>query len=180
MLTRLIIEFFDCGFFEGAVHALDLAIGPGMIGFGQPMYNGMFIADPCKDVFEGILIPFPVHELDNVIGEHGVDVVGHGSDEVAQELRRGGLDGLRVQLGIGKLAGAVDSDKHVELAFFGTYFGNIDVEVSDWIGLELFLLRLVAFHIRQAADAMPLKATVQCRSCQVRQRGLQGIQTVIQ
>jgi hypothetical protein len=71
-------------------------------------------------------------------------------------------------------------DKHVELAFFGTYFGNIDVEVASRIGLELVLLSLVAFPIRQAADAIPLKATVRRRSGQVRQCGLQGIRAVIE
>jgi hypothetical protein len=77
---RLIIEFSDRGFFEGAVHALDLAIGPGVIGFGQAMGDGVFIADPCKDVFEGMLIPFPVRELDAVIGQHDMDFIGHDSD----------------------------------------------------------------------------------------------------
>jgi hypothetical protein len=95
-------------------------------------------------------------------------------------LRRDGLDGLWVSLGIGKLAGAVDGDKHVELAFFCPYCGNINVEVAERRGLERLLLRLVTCRIWQAADAMPLKATVQRRSCQVRLRGLQGIQAVIE
>ena len=180
VLMRLVIEFFDGGFFAGGVHALDLAIGPGLRGGGQPVCHGMFIADPCKDVCEGLCIPFPVREWDAVIGEPGVDVVGHGSDEVAQELGRHRLDGFGVQLSIRELQRAVDGDTHRELGFCGTYCGNIEVEVVERLGLARFLLRLVAFRVRQAADAMPLKAMVQRRSCQVRPRGLQGRQAAIQ
>ena len=56
---RLIIELFDCGFFEGAGHTLDLAIGPGMIGLGRPIGHGVFITDQCKNMCEGILIKPP-------------------------------------------------------------------------------------------------------------------------
>ena len=73
--------------------------------------------------------------------------------------RRGPSRGMECR-SVGKLAGAVDGDKRLELAFFGMYFGNINVEGADRIGLELFLLRLVTFHSRQAADTVPLKATV--------------------
>jgi len=55
--------------------------------------------------------------------------------------------------------------KQGEFDVFGKYFGDIDVEVADRIGLKLFLLRLVAYHVRQAADAMPLKAPMQGQSC---------------
>jgi hypothetical protein len=61
-----------------------------------------------------IVDPFPVRELDAVIGEHGVDSAGHRRDKLAQELRRDGLEGLRMQLGISELAGAVDGDKQGE------------------------------------------------------------------
>jgi hypothetical protein len=34
------------GFFDGAVHALDLAIGPGMVGLGEPMVDAVQPAGP--------------------------------------------------------------------------------------------------------------------------------------
>jgi hypothetical protein len=52
----LVIVCFDRGFLEGSIHALHLAIGPGMMGCGQPLSDGVFLIDPCKDVFEGIFI----------------------------------------------------------------------------------------------------------------------------
>jgi hypothetical protein len=180
VLMGLIVIFFDGGFFEGAVHALDSAVGPGMIGFGEAVRDAVRLTHTRKDMLEGIVIPLAVGELNAVIRQDRVDFIGHGVDEVAQELRRDGLDGLRVQLGIGKLAGAVDGDEQLEFAFFGPHFGDLDGEGADRIGLKLFPLRLIAFQIRQAAEAMALKAPMQGRSCQVRQRGLQGLQAVIQ
>jgi hypothetical protein len=85
-----------------------------------------------------------------------------------------------VQLGIRKLRGAVDGDIQVELAVFGTHFGTIDVEIADWIGLERLLLGLVTLNGWRAADAVPLQTTVECRSRQVGNGRLQGVQALIQ
>jgi hypothetical protein len=98
---------------------------------------------------------------------------------MAQALRRDGLEGLRVELGIGTLAGAVHGDAQGEPAFCGPSFGPSAVEVPEWRGLARFLRRLVAGHIRQAADAVPRKATVSRRAGQVRPRGVPGRPTVI-
>jgi hypothetical protein len=135
---RLVRGFFDGGLFAGAVHALDLAIRPGMIGFGAAVLDGVLLTHTRKDMLEGILIPPAIGELHAVVRQDRVDLLGYGVDEVTPELRRDGLDGLRVQLGIGTLARAVNGDEQVEPAFFGTYFGHIEVEVSDRIGLEFF------------------------------------------
>ena len=69
-------------------------------------------------------------ELDAVVGEHGVDLVGDGRDQAQQELSRDGGGGLLVQLDEGELGGAVDGDEQVELALFGPHLGDVDVEVS--------------------------------------------------
>jgi hypothetical protein len=42
----------------------------------------------------------------------------------------------------GELAGAIDCDEEVELAFGGVHFGDVDVEVTDGIGLERLLAGL--------------------------------------
>ena len=44
-----------------------------------------------------------------------------------------------MQLGIGKLTGAVNGDKQAKLAFCRADFSDIDVEVTDRIAFELFL-----------------------------------------
>jgi hypothetical protein len=38
------------GYQKSVEMLFQVLIGPGMIGFGQPVCNGVFIADPCKMV----------------------------------------------------------------------------------------------------------------------------------
>ena len=89
--------------------AFDLAIGPGaarqaiarnrregVSDLGEPMFDLMLAADPVKDVLEGMNMPVVIGELDTIIrcpatvclqtvrgGEHDVEPVGHGGDQVA-------------------------------------------------------------------------------------------------
>ena len=56
-----------------------------------------------------------------------MDLVRHGSDQMAQEVARDAPDGLLVQLGEGELCGLVDGDKEVEFALFGA-----DLAISIW------------------------------------------------
>jgi hypothetical protein len=60
-----------------------------------------------------------------------------------------------------ELAGSIDGDIEVELAFSGLELSDVDVEIADRISLELFLRRLAAFGLRQSADAVTLKAAMQ-------------------
>ena len=70
-------------------------------------------------------------EVDTVIGENRIDLVGHGRDEVAKE-PGGNLGGrFRMQLGKGEFRRSVDGDEEIELAFFGSHFGNVDMEEAD-------------------------------------------------
>jgi hypothetical protein len=70
-------------------------------------------------------------------------------------------DSLVDQLGDGELAGAVDADEQVELAFGSLNLGDIDVEEVDRVALEALSLRLVALNVRQTGYVMPLQAAVQ-------------------
>src|SRR5271155_3565806 len=45
-----VVEDFDRGVFDGSVHSLCLAVGPGVIGLGQPVLDPMFDADAIEDV----------------------------------------------------------------------------------------------------------------------------------
>jgi len=56
----------------------------------------------------------------------------------------------------------------------------VDVEETDGIAFELLPLWLVTLDIWQARDAMPLKAPMQCRPRQVRDRWLKSIEAIIQ
>ena len=84
----LVVEAADGGFLDGAVHAFDLAVRPGMLGLGEAMIN----AFKCAGVFEcmrpKMLFPLDhladlggapgvalgVREVDAVVGEHRVDL----------------------------------------------------------------------------------------------------------
>ena len=41
-----------------------------------------------------------------------------------------------MELGKGKLADAVDGHEHVELAFFGAHFCDVNVEIANCVGLK--------------------------------------------
>ena len=66
-----------------------------------------------------------------------------------------------MQLSEGELAGAVDGDEEVELAFGGLHFGDVDMEEADGIGFESLLDRLVSLDLGESTDAMALKTAMQ-------------------
>ena len=115
-----------------------------------------------------------------VVGKHGMDGVGHGFDEGAQEVSGDPACGFFMQLNEGELGHSIDGDQQIEPALGGLDFSDVDVEVAERVGLELALARSSALELGQTGDAMPLKAAVQGRPCQVRDGGLKGIQAVIQ
>ena len=115
VVVGLIVVLFHGGLFERAVHPFDLAIGPRMVGLGQPMVNTMLVTNPIKDMLKGVKIAFAIRELDAVIGQHRVDLVGYHSHQVPQELSRDQFVGFGMQLGIGKPTGAVNRDKQESL-----------------------------------------------------------------
>jgi hypothetical protein len=90
-----------------------------------------------------------------------MDDLGDGRDQLVQE--RGGRHSghFICQPDKRALRRAVDRDIQVELAFGGSNFCNVDVEVADRVGLELSLWFLVVGHLRQTADIVPLQAAMQ-------------------
>ncbi len=161
VLMGLVIELLDGGFFQGAVHAFDLAVGPGMVDPGEAVLDAVGHADAVEDVLEGVAVPLVVAELDAVVGEDGMDLVRHSCNQVAQELSGLHLASRRMQLGVDELRGAVDGHEQPQLALFSADFGDVHMKVPDRIGLELLLLRgIVAFDLRQAADAVPLQTAM--------------------
>ena len=69
----------------------------------------------------------PSGELDGIIGQHRVEIVGAGGDLRLKEGAGGRAVGLGLQLGEDEPARAVDVDEEVQLAFFGT-----DLGMSRW------------------------------------------------
>ncbi len=173
----LIMEAPDGGVFDGAVHALDLAVRPRMLWLGQSVIDvlegaGIFegvgaeeflACDHFADLGGAPGFALGVGEVGAVIGEHGMDLVGHSLDQGAQEVGCGARCCLGVQFGEGELAGAVDGDEEVEFAFSGLNFCDVDMEEADGIGFEFLLRRLLALRIRKPGDAVPLQAAVRGR-----------------
>lgn len=133
VLVGFVVEALDGCFLDGSVHAFDLAVGPGMfrlgqavveVGLGAGELEGMgaeelsaFLCEPdlrgCGTAIAGR------GEMHSVVGEQGVDFVGHGLDQRVQEVGRNPLGGLLMDLDEGELRGPVDGDQAVKLALLG-------------------------------------------------------------
>ncbi|MDA9421108.1 hypothetical protein XH97_03070 [Bradyrhizobium sp. CCBAU 53380] len=70
------------------------------------------------------------------------------------------LVGFLVQLCVGELRGAIDGDEEIEPALGGADFSYVDVEVADWVALELAFDAFAIFHFRQPRNAVALKTSM--------------------
>lgn len=155
------MEGFDGRLFDRPDHSLGLAVGPRMIGFGEAMLDAVALAGAAKDVADpGLRDPLiSINELDAVVGQDGMDPVGHGLD---QHLEEGGSSQLgypAVDAGKDELRGAIHCNEQEAFPAFVAQFGNVDVEIADLVILEL--LRLLPVGFGQAADPVALQAAVQ-------------------
>ena len=114
-----VAEATDGGFLDGAVHTFDLTICPGMLGPGEAMIDAfqcagvfecvraemLFSLDHLTDLGRAPGVAFGVCEVNTVVGEHSVDLVRLGFDQVAQEVGRRAGGGFCVELGEGELGG---------------------------------------------------------------------------
>ena len=194
VLVSLVVEALDGGFFESSVHAFDLAVGPGVFGLGQPVVDIGLGAGELEGMSTEEFSAFESEldlggsrtavagrgEVDSVVGEHGMDLVGYGGDERVQEVGRNPLRGLLMRLDEDELRSAVDGHEEIELALFGAYLRDIDVEVADRVELELLAPGRVAVHVWQPGDIVPLQTAVQRRPGELRDGGLQGIEAVVE
>ena len=195
LVVVLVVEALDGRVLDRAVHALDLAVGPRVVRLGQPVLDPVCLADHVeahRPGVDGVPVAGLLGELDaprhclsdrwrsnGSIGQDRVDLVGHGFEHVLEELACSLSVIFFNELSNGELGRPVDADEQIELPFAGLHLCDIDVKEADRVALELLPLGLVTLDIRQPRDAMALKAAVQCRACQVRNRRLQGIEAVI-
>lgn len=92
LIASIVIVALDDRFLDRAVHALDLAIGPGMLDLGQPMFDAISLVSrvehmrhvSCRRTVD---IAWREGELDPIVGEHRVDLVGDGRDQSFEEGR---------------------------------------------------------------------------------------------
>ena len=89
-----------------------------------------------------------------------MDAIRNCLDESLEEHSSGPRVG---ELDYSELRSPIDGHEQVELALGGPDLGQVDVEESDRIGVKLLSRGLVAFAIRQPADAMALQTATQAR-----------------
>ena len=164
MAMAVVMEPFHRCLLDGAVHPLDLAVRPRVVGFGQAMLDPVGLADHVDAHWpgvDGVPVAGLLCELNPVIRQNRVDLVGHSLEHVLQKLL-GRLSVSRCnELSDSEPGCPVDADKQMELPFAGLHFSNVDVEEADGIPLELLALGLVAFDIRSAREAMTLQTPMQ-------------------
>ncbi len=161
LVVAVVVVAFEGSFFERAVHAFDLAVGPGMVGLSEAVLNVVLGADFIEDVLGGTSGGAPVGKLGAIVGEHGVQFVGDCGDQFAQELSGGAAVGLGLRASEGELRGSVNGHKQIELAFSSTQWGDIDVEVAEGVAFEALAGGPVGSRLGQPADAVALQAAVQ-------------------
>ncbi len=116
LIMAIVMVTLDGGLFDRAVHPFDLAVGPWVVGFRQPMLDPIGVADHVEAHWSGIgSVPVPglLGELDAVVRQDGVDLVRHGFEHVLEELPSRAPVGLFSELGHSELVGAVDSDEQI-------------------------------------------------------------------
>ena len=68
--------------------------------------------------------------MDAVVGQHRVDLVGHGLCQSTEEVTGDARDGLLVQLDEGELGSSFDGDDEIEPSLLGADLGDVDMEVA--------------------------------------------------
>ena len=86
----VVMEAFDGGVLDGAVHPLHLAVGPRVLHLGEAMLDPVLPAPHVEHVrhvpsCRTIGVARGKGELDAIDGKHGVDLVGHGVDQGREE-----------------------------------------------------------------------------------------------
>lgn len=194
LLMAAVVEAMDGGFLDGPTHALDLAVGPRMLGLGQTVIDvvlgagilegvspeALAIGHCLLDLRDGVAASARRREVDAIVGENGMDLVRHRLNEMQKEVGRGSGCRLLMRLDEGELRRSIDGDEEMQLALFGAHFGNVDVEVADRVGLELAFGALAILDVRQPCNAMPLQAAMQGRAGQMRDCRLKGIQAIVE
>ena len=115
LTMAIVVIALDGGFLDRSVHAFDLAIRPRMLDLGQPMLNAILMAAHVKHVRYvlgrwTICVARRKRELNAVVSEYDVNLVGNGFDESHQESRGRRSACLLHKLHKGKLARPINRD----------------------------------------------------------------------
>ena len=140
-----------------------------MVRLGEAMLDAVRLADHVEAHLArpgGVPVARLLGELNAIVGQDRVYPVRHGLQQVFEELPCCAPIGLVDQLGDCELAGAVNADEQVELAFGSLHLSDIDMEETDRVSLEALSLRLIpsTFGRRE----MPCRCRQRCSADRVR------------
>jgi hypothetical protein len=170
MIVRFKVEQFHCRVFDRSVHPLDLAVSPWVVGLGQSVLYAVGFTNHVearRSRMDGVEVPGLLGEMNAIVGQDCMDVIGRGFEHVLQELPGSHSVSLCNELSDGELGRSVNSYKEIEPALSSLHLGNIDVEEADGVVLDLLMNRFVVLNIRQARDAVPLNTAMQRGTCRV-------------
>jgi len=91
LFMAVVVETLYGSVLEGAVHVLDLPIGPWMIDLREAVLDSIFTASHVEHMGRvlggwSVGVSRRISKLDVVVGEHRVDFVGHNPDHSATDL----------------------------------------------------------------------------------------------
>jgi hypothetical protein len=175
------VEALDGCVLDRAVHLLDQAIRPRMVRLGQLVLDPVGFADHVEAHWprvDGVQVARLLGELDVIVGQDGVDLIGHSFEHELQELPVF-LSAVAAELSDDELGCPVDANEQEELPFSGPNFRDVDMKEPDGIALELLALGLVAFDIWQARDAIRLQKPMKRRPRMMRDRRRKCIEAVV-
>jgi hypothetical protein len=89
VIAAVLVKALHGYFLDSAVHSLGLAICPRLVGLGEPMLDPVRFADQGEAHWpgiDGVPVSGLLCEFNTVIGENGMDLIGHGLEQVLQEL----------------------------------------------------------------------------------------------
>ena len=107
-MRGLVMVALEGGFFEGAVHALVLAIGPWGYRSGQSALPAVFPTDTVKTVPARQELVRLGRELYPIVGQYGQQFIGRLVEHTSQKISRHYPFGAWIQFGKSCFAGAVD------------------------------------------------------------------------
>ncbi len=129
----LVVVALGGGLLDGAVHSLDLAVGPRVVGLGKPVLDIVGATDLVETVDTpagglAVAVLGQLSELNAVVGQQRVDPVRDHLEQFFQELSGCRPGSLVVEPGHGELRGSVNGYEEIELALTRAHPGNIHVK----------------------------------------------------
>ena len=136
LVGRFIMKALNRGLFERTIHPFHLAVGPGVGRLGKALLNAPRVTELPHRMAACLQVMWQIPELNTVVRQQFMHFVRNLFQDPPQKVDGDSLGGLRVQLGKGQLAGAVNGHEQIPLAFCRLHLGEIEVQVAQGLVLK--------------------------------------------